>query len=206
MLIVLNQSTNEVSFYHQLFDNGELFPVELFLDFEDWRLGTSGFNWEGNERPTRNHLSIPAAKAKAGIIRGAHFWPFAYDAIGPDIPAYKMERNQGLILNRAYQHIQIQQQEKLVQDLFERMNWMEENIEWAIMDARLRSRKDVRREMTIELGHIHHWYQNELQELMELNSSQCAHVDCTIVFDTTKLTLTGAINAKGNLIIFIFFF
>lgn len=37
-----------VGFYHQLFDNGNLFAVNLFLDFEDWRFGARGFSWDGN--------------------------------------------------------------------------------------------------------------------------------------------------------------
>ena len=35
------------------------------------------------------------ARASDGYIRGAHFWPFDQPSLGPDIPCYLDERNQG---------------------------------------------------------------------------------------------------------------
>lgn len=58
-----------------------------------------------------NCTSIPKARAKPGVIRGALFWPFDQESLGQNIPCYRQERNQGLILDRSLQRKQIDQQE-----------------------------------------------------------------------------------------------
>jgi hypothetical protein len=111
-----------------------MYSVNLFLDFQDWRLGSRGFSWYGTIPPTKaGESSIPMARALEGEIRGAHFWPFDQDSLGPDIPCYLDERNQGLVLDRKLQRAQIDKQEALVSDLLGRIEWLEENIEWADM-------------------------------------------------------------------------
>jgi len=108
------------------------------------------------------------------------------------------ERNQGLVLDRTLQHKQIGWQQALVYDIKGRVDWIDENIEVALMSATLRSRKDVRREMTNQRGSYSLWLHNEIQELHELNSSQCVSSPCTLLFNTSSLTMTGVATATGN--------
>jgi hypothetical protein len=189
-----------------MYDLGELKNISIFLNFEDWRLGTRGFNWYGNIPPTEEEQSsISKARAKPGTIRGAHFWPFSQASLGPDIPCYLEERNQGLVLDRRSHHLQIGYQEALVNDLEGRVKWIEENIEWAKMDSERRARRDVRHYMIGQHTHFSQWLANERDELMQLNSSQCAIVTCNLLFNTTSLQLTGAISGTGTLIGYLIF-
>ncbi|CAM9248295.1 unnamed protein product, partial [Ectocarpus fasciculatus] len=195
---VQDQETNDVIYHQRIFERGEKKNISMFLDFEDWRMGTRGFSWDGNIPPTKaGASSIAEARADSGTIRGAHFWPFDQDSLGPDIPCYLQERNQGLVLDRRLHHVQTGYQEALVYDLEGRVEWIEENIEWARMDATRRSRRDVRHYMIGERTHFQHWLENERVELQELNTSQCAIVSCYLLFNTTSLELTGAISDKG---------
>jgi len=198
---VLNQSTNDITYYHRLFEDGQQFPVNLFLDFEDWRIGTRGFSWDGIIPPTQEGMtSIPDARAKKlYTMRGSHFFPFDFPSLGPNIPCYRDERNQGLILDRQLQYAQILKQQALVDDLEGRIDWSVENIEWAVMGPVLRSRKDVKSTMEFVIQDYTDWYDNEVQELSELTSSMCVETQCTITFDTNTLQLTGAITGQGSL-------
>ena len=190
--VVWNQIENQPYFYHQLFDEGTYFPVDLFLDFEDWRMGSWGFNFDG---------TMPLTEQSGKLIRGAHFNPFNTTSLGPDIPCYMQERNQGLILDRQLQTYQISWQNSLVDDLTGRVDWTSDNIEWAKMGPVLRSRKDVKRHLSAIRATYNHWLENEIQELRELNSSMCASVKCTITFNTTSFELTGAIQGRGRTLI-----
>jgi hypothetical protein len=195
----LNQTSNDVRYYHQLFNNGYLFGVQLFLDFEDWRLGSRGFTWEGNIPPTEiGQTSIPKARADDGKIRGAHFWPYDQISLGPDIPCFMKERNQGLVLDRSLLHSQIENQESLVSDLVGRVSWLDENIEVASMGPGLRSRKDVRQNLTSVKEDFKHWLHNERDELQQLDTSQCILKNCSLLFNTSSLELTGVISGKGK--------
>jgi hypothetical protein len=174
----------------------------MFLDFEDWRMGSRGFSWAGYIPPTaRGATSVPKARAPDGYIRGAHFWPFDQRSLGPDIPCYLTERNQGLVLDRSLQRAQIDQQEALVDDLRGRIDWLEENIEDATMRPELRSRKDVRANLTWVKADFTHWWENEVDELQQLSSSQCIEKECWIMFNTSSLELTGAISDTGKCVV-----
>jgi len=193
-----DQYTNDARFFQRLFDRGILYETNMFLDFEDWRMGSRGFSWTGYIPPTElGATSIPKARASDGVIRGAHFWPFDQRSLGPDIPCYLIERNQGLVLDRSLQRLQIDQQMALVDDLQGRIDWLGENIEDAKMDAVFRSRKDVRQNLTWVQADFRYWWQNEVDELQQLNSSQCIVENCVILFNTSSLLLTGAINDTG---------
>ena len=55
-----DQYTNDVQYYHRLFDRGTLYKMELFLNFEDWRIGTRGLSWDGFIPPSdKGSTSIP---------------------------------------------------------------------------------------------------------------------------------------------------
>lgn len=195
-----DQSTNDARFFQRLFDRGTLYETNMFLDFEDWRMGSRGFSWSGYIPPTAlGATSVPKARAADGVIRGAHFWPFDQASLGPDIPCYMTERNQGLVLDRSLQRSQIDAQMALVDDLLGRIEWLAENIEDAQMGPELRARKDVRANLTFVKADFTHWRENEIDELRQLNTSQCIERSCTIMFNTSSLSLTGAINDTGKL-------
>lgn len=88
-------------------------------------------------------------------------------------------------------------------DLQGRLDWMQENIEVATMGPFLRSRKDVRSSMTWARDNISKWWTNEVEELQELSSSMCIEKECYIMFNTSSLALTGAINDTGTLLLFL---
>ncbi len=199
MFSELDQSTNDARFFHRLFTQGTLFGVTLFLDFENWRMGSRGLSWYGNIPPTSlGFTSISKARVPAGIIRGAHFFPYEQRSLGPRIPCYLTETNEGLVLNRNLQFLQVVQQEDLIYDLQGRIDWLEKNIEVATMGNDLRARKDVRRNLTWVRADYMHWQQNEIYELKVLNSSQCIYSECHILFNTSSLQLSGAINDVGK--------
>lgn len=47
----VNQTRNTVRYWHMLFDRGQLYNISLFLDFEEWRLGTYGLHLSGGIQP-----------------------------------------------------------------------------------------------------------------------------------------------------------
>jgi hypothetical protein len=209
----LDQSTNDIAYSHRLFDRGERTPVKLFLDFEDWRLGTRGWNWDGEYPATSNANRTEGAKdgyyseddpeapevSVMSWIKGAHFWPFNQTSLGPVLPAYHHEENHGLVLDRQNLHKQIHFQEALIDDIKGRVDWTRDNDEWSTMGAELRSRKDVKRNMSYVAQDFEDWEMNERVELGELSSSQCSMKNCTIMFNTSSLELMGAINDTGVL-------
>lgn len=134
----------------------------------------------------------------SSVIRGSHFSPFASKGLGPDIPCYEQERNQGLVLDRQLQAYQIAWQDYLLSDLEGRVNWLGENIEWAKMGPVLRSRKDVKEHLTLVKKDYQTWLDNEKTELHELSSSQCALQKCILTFNTSSLELVGAINGTAG--------
>ena len=110
-----------------------------------------------------------------------------------------MERNQGLVLDRSLQRKQIDHQEALVSDITGQIQFLTNNIENATMGPVLRARKDVRENLTWVIADLNQWLRNEKTELNELSSSQCVSTSCFIQFNTSSLTLTGAITGKGEL-------
>lgn len=196
--VVQDQNTNDVKYFLQLFERGVMYETSLFLDFEDWRLGCRGVSWEGNIPPTEvGASSIPRARANLGNITGALFWPFAEESLGPVIPSFLRETNQGLVLDRTQHYTQLLKQQSLVNDLKGRLDWLTVNIQDAAMGPELRSRYDVQANLSAVRADFGFWHINEEHELQLLNSSQCAVVDCSILFNTSSLQLTGAINATG---------
>lgn len=198
MFLELDQASNDAQYYQTLFDKGTNYGVSLFLDFEDWRFGTRGLTYTNSLPPmTKGQTSNPKARSSDGSIVGAHFNPFDQDSIGPIVPCYKKCSNEGLVLDRSSQINQIDDQEALVSDIDGRLQWLEENIEWATMDANRRSRKDVRESLIVERNVYAEWLHNEIDELKSLNSSQCVHQSCALLFNTSSLELIGVVNGSG---------
>ncbi len=194
----LDQSTNDVRYYQRLFDRGELSSINLFLDFQDWRLGSRGFSWSGQIPPTeRGKTTLNRARASTGVITGAHFWPFDFQSLGPDIPCFQLERNQGLVLDRILHQTQLDKQEAFVDDIRGRVDWWSNNLDLADMGPVYRSRKDVRQRSRFIRADFTRWWENEIEELKQLNSSMCVNEMCSLLFDTTLGTMVGAIDAVG---------
>ena len=193
-----------MKFYQRIFKRGTLYNVSLFLDFEDWRIGSRGFKIATN-LPPQIPFGGPVVISKQSnlynltVIRGAHFSPFEYYiSTTTNIPSYLKERNIGLVLDRQSQTYQVNQQDALLLDLSGEINWMTQNLQTATMDFKLRSRKDVIEDMRDKRAKIYDWKMNEVNEMKSLNSSQCSYVNCVIRFNTSALTLTGAITGKGE--------
>jgi hypothetical protein len=196
----IDQASNNVRYYYQLFDNGQLRPVELWLDFEEWRIGTRGWNWDGLvPHIASNQSTIKSSRAAFEMIRGAHFWPFDEESLGPDVPCYRGERNQGLVLDRQLQAKQINQQDSLVQDIEGKIAFLERNIQNSTMGPVKRSRKDTLELNQKEIEILNQWRTNERKELQELTDSQCARQRCSLLFNTSSLALTGSIAGTGTL-------
>jgi hypothetical protein len=183
--VIHRNQSNHVDYYHQLFDNGQLLPIQLFIDFEDWRIGGRGWSAVYSEDQTFNH---PA---------GSHFSPFHQTVLGPVYPSYRSESNQGLVLDH-HSHIQqVLKQSALVSYLQGQHQWLEANQETARMDSVRRSRRDVVNYFVSEISNTSQWLKNEIDELKALNLSQCVHRDCQLIFNTSSLRLEGVINATG---------
>ena len=104
----LNQSNNEIKYYFKLFNRGKLFRADLFLNFEDWRVGSRGLSVGGNNAIQNNTNN--GSQLYSNIVRSAHFSPFFFPFSTSrtyDIPSYLYERNQGLVLDRSLQFSQL---------------------------------------------------------------------------------------------------
>lgn len=194
----MNQSSNERSFYLRLFEQGVLFNASLFLDFEDWRPGTRGLTWSGSP-PLSAARNVTTIDDLALALPGAHFWPFNDTSIVVSVPAYLHATNEGLVLDRATHLLQIELQAAFADDVKGRLDWIDANIESINMGAELRARRDVRLEQELNRNNVSQWYAGELAELVALNSSQCTYQVCELLFNTSSLELTGAVNATGVL-------
>lgn len=160
----MNQSTNEIQYSLRLFKRGTLFPADLFLDFENWREGSRGLNMGGDYPPQNqsdifNGLNNITNTNYTNLIRSAHFSPFRYPSSTSslfDIPSYLLERNQGLVLDRSLLKKQLYYQSALVSDLQGEIQFMTEKLETAIMDATMRSRKNVSSKVSTHYSIIQH--------------------------------------------------
>ena len=197
-VVLQNQSTNDIRYYSRLFDRGTLFGVNLYLDFEDWRIGSRGFSWTGQIPPTmRGRSSIPRARAPDGVIPGAHFSPFDFQSTGPVYPALNAETTEGLVLDRNIQINQMVAQDALIDDIKGRIDFLAKNRETIGMGPKVRSRKDSTRDTIFVQKDFQEWLDNEVAEYEELSTNMCIKETCSLLFNTTSAQLTGAINVDG---------
>lgn len=141
---------------------------------------------------------MPSQDYISSYLPGAHFWPFNETSLGPTIPAYLYETNEGLVLDRSMQDRQIDLQIAFIDDISNHLAWLDANIDTINMDATRRSRRDVRLGQTYSVGNISQALTNEIAELVLLNSSQCVLQNCELRFNTSDLTMVGAINGTGS--------
>jgi hypothetical protein len=186
-----NQSSSVGSSTMQTFAGGRHDEVPLFADFEDWRQGSQGWKWSGSEMG--HDYTIPPT--------GAHWSPFDFDALGPQIPSYNTTSNNGLVLNSESLEKQLEQQTKWMDRLRDYIGWlgMEMN-NTSSLDAMTRSRSDIRRQMTRTMNEYEdRLLREEKPKHATLSQTQCrsGKEECALLFNTSSLELTGIINATG---------
>lgn len=186
-----NQSRAEKLSTMQRFAGGKHKVIPLFADFEDWREGTRG--WKQNLRSTVSSLrtSLP----------GAHWSPFDFASLGPKVPSFNTTFNSGLVLNRASLDRQLEQQSLWMEHIREYIDWLKEKKESSSLDARTRSRSEIRAAMNSTITEYKAMLDHEESKYSNLSNSQCRgeHTNCTLVFNTSNLELTGVINATGTI-------
>jgi len=187
----------------QHFVGGEHINIPLFADFEDWRQGTFGWwgqscEWESSRHDlcdtesTKIDDSIPTPK-------GAHFFPFDFDSLGPSIPSFKSSFNNGLVLNRARLKETIKKQSAYVASIEDYLTRIDSDMTISSLSAKARARKDIHLEMIRTKVDYEDLLGRETEKLVTLSSSQCQNVSCSLLFNTSNLELIGAINATGTL-------
>ena len=195
------QSSAEEVFAFQDHRNGEHVHAPLFLDFEDWRRGIRG--WEQSCRSTDNSdLCLPASPLedeKQKKPTGAHWSPFDFDSLGPNVKTFGNNENRGLVLNKELQDKDTKSQTEMIEYYESLISWMDDEFQHSITDdATLRSRQYIRENIT--LGAISSYTTKiaaETEVLAALTQSQCSNVECSLFFNTSDATLTGAVNATG---------
>lgn len=133
-----NQSAATVDFIDQLYEAGRRFPSALFDDFEDWRAGTYGWAHRGAILPRTGAHPRP---------RGGHFSPMAFACLGPTVPTHGFLWNRGLVLDNISLAWQLEQLDRVISTYQAKIDFMADNVETALLDAKARARIDVRRLM-----------------------------------------------------------
>ena len=183
-----NQTSFNSTFTTQLFSGGKHEPIALFADFENWRQGTQG--WEKRKR--RDDLKP----------EGSHWSPFEYESLGPTVASYNTSSNNGLVLNADRLFEQIQKQKTWILEIEDYIDWINEEMNITSLEAHTRFRGDICSEMEVTLHEYKKRLTKEKEKESKLENSQCANVnvnECTLLFNTSDLTLTGVINATGSI-------
>ena len=205
----INITTNSIQYYHQLFTDGQLFPVNLYFDFENWRIGTNPFTYDDTLYTSSHHPEV---------ITGAHFSPFLplYNNYS-NISVSNITTNESFVseedfysqspvdlyydTNKLYGEV-LDLQAKIT-DLQGRISWLEENKEWYRMDSVRRSRLDVKNAGMAELALFNSRLNQLKDNLSVLSSSQCSSMNdtsgCSLLFNTSAVTMRGVINMDGRL-------
>lgn len=190
-----DQSSAHSSHTLQTYQHGEHINVSLFLDFEDWRRGIRG--WEQSCRDEDTDFCLPSSEINGVNPKpaGAHWSPFDFDALGPSVPTFGNRWNNGLVLNKKLVELNIKDQNSLVKEYESLVVWMDREFNYGVTDdAMLRTRREIRDNIpnytnTIEAGK---------GVLSALSQSQCSTtVVCSLVFNTSDASLSGAVNATG---------
>ena len=191
-----NQSLAVSSYTFQEYLNGDHVQANAFLDFEDWRVGTRG--WEQscrNDGDNYSELCLPASPEESNNNpTGAHWSPFVFDALGPTVQASSNKWNQGLVLNEQVLKQDIADQTHVIDQYESLVAWLDEEYQYGVTaDVMLRSREEIRANVTNYTETI----QTEFAILETLTQSQCSNVQCSLLFNTSDATLSGVVNATG---------
>jgi hypothetical protein len=185
-----NQSEASSLYSDQTFMGGEFNDADLFADFEDWQKGTYDIV---PGRP-RTHLSTTE-------VPGAHWSPFDFDSLGPSVPTFNGTFNKGLVFNNTQLKREIKQQESLIVQICNDIQWLKNESEVATLDATKRFRRDVTPHIMATRDDQIALLDKEVNILRALNTSQCVQIEsCHLTFNTSSLELSGAVNASGYLV------
>lgn len=188
--IYYDQHSGESSSTTQKFAGGTHVPIPLFANFEDWRQGTVG--WQTSKRNIKMRNRV--------YPRGAHFSPMDFVSLGPSVPSYNTTSNNGLVLNHHLLEEQKNLQNVRINEIEREVSWLKENVDIAIMNADKRSRADVKAAMSNTLADQEALLEEQQSKMQNLSNSQCVHTLCELVFNTSSLNLSGAVNATGMLV------
>ena len=192
-----NQSLAVSSYTFQEYLNGEHVQANVFLDFEDWRVGTRGWEQSCRNDGDNSELCLPASPEEFNTNKpttGAHWSPFVFDALGPTVQASSNKWNQGLVLNEQVLKQDIADQTHVINQYESLVAWLDEEYQYGVTnDVMLRSREEIRANITNYTEII----QAEEQVLEALTQSQCSNVQCSLLFNTSDAALSGAVNATG---------
>ncbi|KAL7543301.1 hypothetical protein ACHAXR_012700 [Thalassiosira sp. AJA248-18] len=189
-----NQSSAQSLHTFQQYHNGEHIEVPLFLDFEDWRRGIRG--WEQSCRGGSIDLCLPASISEEINQKpvGAHWSPFDFEALGPNVPTFGGTWNNGLVLNKKSMDLDIAHQRELVEYYESLVLWMDREFQHGITgDPKLRFREEIIENITNYTDTI----SAEKEVLAALTQSQCTNTECNLIFNTSDASLRGAVNATG---------
>ena len=190
-----DQSTAQSSYTFQEYYNGKHVTIPLFLSFEDWRQGTRG--WEQSCRRGRKDKCLPAhiSAQDENKPMGAHWSPFDFDSLGPNVPTFGKLSNNGLVLNKETLEAEIADQSDLIGKYEAMVNWTEKEFQHHVTgNAMLRSRDEIKKNITNYTNAI----SKEKEILTSLLQSQCSDSDnCDLLFNTSNAILSGAVNSAG---------
>ncbi|CAM9722307.1 unnamed protein product [Chrysoparadoxa australica] len=203
-----NAPTRQATFTTQAFHRGLHQHADLFANFEDWRMGSFGWDYH----------SLGAG----GEMRG-HFNPLDYSTR----PAVTTP---GLVLDG-------QQKDRDLADIQARIDALNEEVSWfhalrdtAVLDSVHRSRQDSREYMDSRIQDLQHELYKVDAEYQRLNETQCSawskcayggdypyydwggdedgrlaeeartwDCPCQLLFNTSSLWLTGVIEMEGEI-------
>ena len=190
-----NSSDATSSFTMQRFAGGQHESIPLFADFEDWRQGTHG--WTGicdMAGCGTRHAEFNPFKPK-----GAHWSPFQFPSLGPSIPSYNNTVNSGLVLNYNRKLRDLAKQEEWIKEIQDYRRWIELESNITSLDAGTRSRVDIIATLNETYQDYERLLAKEEEKLLVLSKSQCTNQPCHLLFNTSSLAMTGAINAMGSI-------
>jgi len=190
-----NQSLAVSSYTFQEYLNGEHVQAIVFLDFEDWRVGTRGWEQSCRNDGDNSELCLPASPEESNNKpTGAHWSPFVSDALGPTVQASSNKWNKGLVLNGQKLNTDIADQTHVIDQYESLVAWLDEEYQYSVTgDVMLRSREEIRANITNYTETI----QAEKQISEAVTQSQCSNVQCSLLFNTSDATLSGVVNASG---------
>lgn len=194
--IEYNQTFASSVYTAQEYAGGTSNHVGLFMDFEDWRKGSRG--WEQSCRASGTGECLPASNQDKSKPRGAHWSPFDFGVLGPSVLTYDQSWNNGLVLNRVELSKDVAKQTKMIDKYKELAEWTEAQYHHGLTDGpRLRFRENIKQDARQFVSRLESMIEKEQSTLDVLAASQCINTECSLLFNTSDFTLRGAVNATG---------
>ena len=186
-----NDSEVFSSFTMQKFGGGLHTSIPFFADFENWRKGTAQWISSRKSNPPLSHSKLKP--------KGAHWSPFEFHSLGPSTPSYNGIVNSGLVLNLHRKQQDLEKQIAWIREIEANLKWIENESNITSLDARTRSRVDIRNSLSKTYNDLSQLLAKEQDKHEVMVNSQCAIQRCELLFNTSSLEMTGAINATGEI-------